>query len=182
MSIDGIPRQDWGPGGETRNAPTEPTASAPAPVSESKAVATTEPGKIERPDWDGPQGEQAEVQLPAENAGAAIGLGPDLVETWEREGGYQQNLARAQATATKILSVEGVGDLQEKFDAGLPQSIQNKVYDSLRLSPSHGPNAALMRLDQIEKSLTPDELATAEKWLKSLTPEQSRALLFGLGK
>jgi hypothetical protein len=186
MSTSGLP--DWNyetpsSGEGAQGFPDRPvTSDAPAPPAAS-VPAKVEPGAIQRTDWTGeesqPQGGE-DVQLPSSDPGAAFGLGPDLVATWEREGGFQANLERAQATVGKVLSVEGIGDLESKFD-GLPRNIQTKVFDVLRLSPSNSPDAALMRVEQIEKSLTPDELATAEKWLKSLTPEQSRALLYGLG-
>jgi hypothetical protein len=51
----------------------------------------------------------------------------------------------------------------------------------MRLSPNHGPNAASLRLEAIEKSLTPAELATAEAWLKGLSAQEAAAILVGLG-
>jgi hypothetical protein len=50
-----------------------------------------------------------------------------------------------------------------------------------QLQPSHGPNAAVLKLEQIEKSLAPAELETAEAWLKSLSPTEAQAILVGLG-
>jgi hypothetical protein len=65
--------------------------------------------------------------------------------------------------------------LQASFDT-LPESIQTKVFDVLRLSPGKGNDAGIAMLDLIEQSLTPAELETAEAWLKDLSPETASRL------
>jgi hypothetical protein len=65
--------------------------------------------------------------------------------------------------------------LSASFD-GLPESIQTKVFDVLRLSPGN----AGATLDLIEQSLTPSELDTAEAWLKDLSPETALAVVKSL--
>jgi hypothetical protein len=185
MSIDGIPRQDWGPGGEVRNAPTEPTASAPAPAPESKAVATTEPGAIQRADWTGeeaqPQGGE-DVQLPSSDPGVAIGLGPDLVARWNREGGFEHNLRAAQATATKVLSLADDPDgLTASFDK-LPSELQSKIFDNLRLSAPYGQNGATLRLEAIVSQCTGSEIQALQSWWNGLTERQQDAIFAGLSK
>jgi hypothetical protein len=57
--------------------------------------------------------------------------------------------------------VEDRTGFQAKFD-GVPDAVQSKVMDVLRLSPNHGSNAAALRLEAIEKSLAPAGVGIAE--------------------
>jgi hypothetical protein len=148
-------------------------------------------GGIERADWnyteDGGSVQQSEVQLPANNAeltAAMMEYSPETVHTWQKEGGFEANERRVQATRQAVVA-EMPPEYRESFAQGydaLPASIREKVANGARLSPGHGPNAWAQRLDQIERSLTPSELASAEAWLKSLTQKESAALMRGLGK
>jgi hypothetical protein len=125
----------------------------------------------------------ASMQAQKESADVVPGnfLGPDIRRSWEREGGVDFNLKAAQDRAGRILgAADDAPGLRAAFD-GLPNGIQNKIFDCLRLSPRHGPDAALGMLDLIESQLTADERATAEAWLSKRTPGQRQAILYGLG-
>jgi hypothetical protein len=99
------------------------------------------------------------------------------MQRWANEGGVEHNLKRAQENATRVLeAVPDAAGLQSAFD-GLPDSIQTKVFDVLRLSPGRGRDAGFALLDRIERTLTPSELETAETWLKDLRPSSSTTLI-----
>jgi hypothetical protein len=203
-NIDGIERPDWGAGGEVRSpASAQPSRGgeqgfADKPVTEG-APATTEQkpsgdkysadGKevvvAKRKDWDGSEAQpQAEdhVQLPTENADVAVGLGPDLVSRWEREGGFQHNLAQAQATATKVLSFADDPDgMTASFDK-LPSELQSKIIDNLRLSAPYGENGATLRLEAIVSQCSSAEVQALQSWWNGLTERQQDAVFAGLSK
>lgn len=177
-----IERPDWN--GAAPAAPVEPHYSG---------------GKIVRSDWseqpadDDPDKALVDAGVFTNDELAAIyagkpqqqtgaGLDKDMLARWEQEGSVEHNRAKAQEAASRILS--GVDDATA-FAAGfdkLPGSIQDKVFDVLRLEPSRSPEAAVRLLDQIEASLTPQELSIAETWLRGLTAGQRQAIMKGLGR
>ena len=103
--------------------------------------------------------QQSEVQLPANNAeltAAMMEYSPETVHTWQKEGGFEANEQRVQATRQAVVA-EMPPEYRESFAQGydaLPASIREKVANGARLSPGHGPNAWAQRLDMIERSLT----------------------------
>jgi hypothetical protein len=109
------------------------------------------------------------------------GISAELRKTWEREGGFDLHLKAAQERANHVLgAADDANALRSHFDT-LPASIQSKVFDVLRLSPSRSPNAGLRLINQIESTLTPQELTIAEAWLSKCTPAQKSAIIRGMG-
>ena len=105
--------------------------------------------ELSGPDWnyteDGGSVQQSEVQLPANNAeltAAMMEYSPETVHTWQKEGGFEANEQRVQATRQAVVA-EMPPEYRESFAQGYdpPASIREKVANAARLSPSHGPNA-----------------------------------------
>ena len=144
--------QDWGPGGESRSlVPAEPASTDPDTLPAPDALVAEMRGDL-------PSGDAE--------------LDPELKKTWEREGGYEQNLARAQAAATDILARSP--DLEAKFER-LPESIQSKAFDHLRLGVAKGRGIAAIAA--FESRLTDQELAIYTNWVAGLTLEERRAIV-----
>jgi hypothetical protein len=103
------------------------------------------------------------------------GFDPALRETWSREGGFEQNLVRAATAAQDILSRAPDPDtLQFKFDQQLPERIQNKIYDHLRIQPAKGRGRAM--IEAFERSLSDEDLDTFVDWFEALDDGEQRAI------
>jgi hypothetical protein len=114
-------------------------------------------------------------------AATGNGISAELRKTWEREGGFELHLKAAQDRANQILGpADDANALRSHFDT-LPAGIQGKIFDVLRLSPSRSPDAGFRLINQIESTLTPQELTIAEAWLSKLTPAQKNAIIRGMG-
>jgi hypothetical protein len=109
------------------------------------------------------------------------GISAELRKSWGREGGFELHLKAAQDCANHVLgAADDANALRSHFDT-LPASVQSKVFDVLRLSPSRSPDAGFRLINQIESTLTPQELAIAEAWLAKCTPAQKSAIVRGMG-
>jgi hypothetical protein len=193
-----IDRPQWGGDGSGRSSGVAVTdddagdnvVSLPARTDKREPRAP-----VVRPDWSQsdnlpapttnapPATERAEQRRDPDGRFAADPLGhldPELRERWDAEGGAEYHMQQAQGTAMRILgAVSDPEDLSAHFDT-LPQSIQNKVFDVLRLSQSKRTTANDLLLT-LELLLTPDELATARTWVRQLAPEHHEAIIAGLG-
>jgi len=121
------------------------------------------------------------AEMRGQAPGAGVNLDPDLRETWEKQGGFEKNLERAQGTATRILEASGDADaLQAHFD-GLPAVIQTKVFDFLRLEPDKRPGSAIDLIAAFEGSLRPAEKEIYRNWVAGLSEGQRAAIIVGIG-
>ena len=92
----------------------------------------------------------------------------------------QEHREAVQQALTPVLRHEGSQDLEEAFGK-LPEDIQNVVFDAFRLAPNHTSAEPGMDLLNIaEANMTPAQVDTTLKWLKSLTTEQRRAIYYGI--
>jgi hypothetical protein len=105
-----------------------------------------------------------------------------LLRTWDNEGGREALLTQAKSAASNVLDAAGNSSVRllDHFD-GLPDAIQTKAFDVMRLTPRQGEDGVLDRLDQFERSLTPQEWPIVERWAKQLTPAEWKAIVYGLG-
>jgi hypothetical protein len=161
----GIDRPDWGDGSGKSSGVVVPDSSSPVPTEKHA-------------DWgDGERTsylvEQTPEYLPA---GAGEDLDPALVERRGKEGGVERNLAQARAAAEDIMGRTEDGDtLMFKFDNQLPQSIQNKIFDALRISPAKGRGQAAIKA--FEDSLDDREIAIWAEWVDGLYPDERAAII-----
>jgi hypothetical protein len=129
-------------------------------------------------DWgDGSRSSYLEEEATPEFLPANVGeveVDPELRATWEKEGGYERNLAQAQAGAKNILEcMESPKWFQARFDA-LPASIQLTVFDHLRMAPQRGRADAV--LDAIEQRLSPAEVNIFADFLERCSADELRAI------
>ena len=109
------------------------------------------------------------------SAEAGRDLSPELRATWEKEGGFEHNFAQAWGAASNILSrVSDPASLQARFDA-LPVSIQNKVFDQMRMPPARNRGAAALKA--LSARLTPAERQTFLTWVDGLSEEEDEAIM-----
>jgi len=157
---------------EADNLPADPahttalinaTEDARSPVESSAPVPTKGRGWSGNPDWDKPRNQAGQFITKSEN---------ELRQTWDAEGGYAVNATRVMQAEQSILSMsDNPGALQTAFNE-LPQSIQLKAADVMRLSAGYKDGGAGKWL-QFEDSLTPSELATFKTWWRKL-PQSDR--------
>src|SRR5262245_16134030 len=106
----GIQRSDWA-FDNTGNPPADGT-----PATSKQSSATFEGRKYDNwnfsKDGTPPKGDVAAVDLMAagpENAGVLVGLDPDMVARWAKEGGIAQNLKRVQDAVGSVVAALGDG-------------------------------------------------------------------------
>jgi hypothetical protein len=100
---------------------------------------------IIRPDWsERPHNSQGQYITKSE---------ADLHVQWQREGGFEANVARVQAVEAKILSLSENPQVLQNHIAPLPQSIQLKAADVMRLATGYRQGGAL-KFEQFINSLT----------------------------
>jgi hypothetical protein len=153
----GIDRPDWGPPG----------------AAESRAVVPAEPSSSTHSDLN-TQPEAGGTDL----VPAGGDIGDDVLEplrpTWEREGGFERNLAQATVASASIeAAVSDPGHLNATIEA-LPESLKTKMRDTSRMSPQRGgakaAEAALM------SRLNEQELEAYHEWVEALTDGERLAI------
>jgi len=139
--------------------------TAPAPDGRNAVVKKGIDG-IARADWDKPRNESGQY-ITATQAG--------LRETFQREGGFKLNRDRVLAAESSYISMsENPAELQAALGE-LPESIQIKAANIMRLSAGYRDAGAAKWL-QFEDSLTAAELQTFMKVWRELKQSDRDAI------
>ena len=149
-------RPDWGP------KPVTVHAQEGLPVKRKSIDG------IERADWDKPR--DAQGQFITKSA-------DELRQTWEREGGYEFNLQRAQQTTQAIVALAGDDGpgLVASVDA-LPSEVQPLIHDLLRLQPTGNPAVTDRIIDDRFRRIPRQHKPAVKAWWDSLTENQVIAI------
>src|SRR5262245_37795505 len=172
-------RSDWTPG--TYDNQGQPVVADDTTAPSNQSSYTFEGREYKSWNFDNtgrPKDELAKVDLMIagpENAAALIGLDPDMVARWSKEGGVAENLKAAKATSQRIDAVLGESaDAISALANGLPDSLRNKMIDAMRLSPGRGSIESQIRA--FEDRLSDDEFSRWSEFTDNLTKEQARAI------
>ena len=115
----------------------------PTPVQSSAPVPAKRPGSFSNlPDWGPPRNESGQFITKSE---------AELRQQWDREGGFEQNVARVRQAESSMLALSP--SLQSHITS-LPNDIALVAADHLRLSTGYGPEAGARRFEQFLDALT----------------------------
>jgi hypothetical protein len=171
-------RPDWGPGGDHRgpalvNVQHDDLPSPDEVIAEIESgAAKASPRTQQLAEPDAPVSQDTPAPISEEREA--------LFARWDKEGGRERAQEAVNAALAPVLQYEGSQGLEEAFGK-LPEDIQNVVFDAFRLAPN--PKSAEPGVDLLniaEANMTPAQVDTALKWLKSLTAEQRRAIYYGI--
>ena len=125
------------------------------------------------PDWNQPRNEQGQFITKSD---------AELRQQWEKEGGYAQNVARVQAVEAKILSLSENPEALQSHIATLPEAIQLKAADVMRLPTGYGPDGGAIKLEIFLDSLSPSEWQTFEGWWRGLSRGNQDCILAAISR
>jgi hypothetical protein len=181
-----------GPSPETTRALAETTpASSTAPVPAARDAS----GNIVREDWGkkpptvyaAPERKNFSGlpdwgQARNEHGRFVTALEGELRQVWSEEGGYEVNRDRVLSVEHTMLSLsENPAALQTAMNE-LPNAIQLKAANIMRLSTGYGPNGGVMKLIQFEDSLTSSEQQQFKEWFAKLGEADQNAIIAGFIK
>jgi hypothetical protein len=124
-------------------------------------------GNIVRQDWSQPRNESGQFITKSES---------ELRQQWQREGGFEQNRDRVLATEAAILNLSANPLALQSHIATLPEAIQLKAADVMRLAPSYREGGAI-KFGMFIDSLSPSEYQVFETWWRKLSRGDQDAIL-----
>jgi hypothetical protein len=101
---------------------------------------------------------------------------------WDKEGGFAQNAARVMQVEQTILGLSENAEALRSHIATLPESIQLKAADHLRLTASHGPLGGVLKFEAFCDSLSPSEWETFQGWWRKLSRGDQDAILGAISR
>jgi len=123
---------------------------------------------IMREDWDKPRDERGRYITTSD---------ADLRQRWEREGGYEFNMARARETTRAIVELAGDDGpgLIASVDA-LPSEVQPLIHDLLRLQPTGNAATTDRIIEDRFRRLPRQHMPAVKAWWDALTENQVVAI------